>query len=448
MAEYLEMPCPQCAHPLRVHQQYFGKRLACKYCKHTFKVAGAAPAPPPSADTGELRSKIAALEEQLRESQTKLDAAEGARQIAEGERQRVQEELGQALAQLHGLQVEQEHNERALIDAASIQPQLQAAQVECQRLQADIESVRSASERELADARSECQRLQTELESIRSISERELAAARSECQRRETELNVFRSASDSELAAARSETAKVTVELTEVRSELDATVLARDRAEALAEKLHLARAEASAAATRQQNESQTTAEKLRAEIAAGKQLLADAAAVLEDARKQWETERATLQTNWETEREEQARAWQETAQAAEQRFEEERRALVQKNDEAIASLAAQLDQLATRREELEQSLRQSKQESAQEVEALRNQVVTLEQREQEANARLDELQRELEAGKAAPTETRQASASNGEADKRKQLEDELARCRYELSMLQQTCRSYGLDFSG
>src|SRR4051812_15572559 len=51
MSSYSRFPCPQCQHPLKIREEYLGRRVSCKHCSHTF-IARApeetVPAPPPT----------------------------------------------------------------------------------------------------------------------------------------------------------------------------------------------------------------------------------------------------------------------------------------------------------------------------------------------------------------------------------------------------------------
>ncbi len=53
MNQYLDMPCPQCRHELRVRAEYVGRRVRCKYCEHAWVVPledSESGAPRPRAD--------------------------------------------------------------------------------------------------------------------------------------------------------------------------------------------------------------------------------------------------------------------------------------------------------------------------------------------------------------------------------------------------------------
>ncbi|HEV3119441.1 MAG TPA: hypothetical protein VGY58_20460, partial [Gemmataceae bacterium] len=136
MVQYIESACPSCHRPVRIRTEYLGKRIACKYCNHTFvPEAGTLPPPPvamqaPPGPDPATRQRIATLEEELKQARDELA-------IQANEHRTVTLKLQEAQGELAHLREAAQNLQRELDQAGSGQKQVSGLEEQLARLQGD-----------------------------------------------------------------------------------------------------------------------------------------------------------------------------------------------------------------------------------------------------------------------------------------------------------------------
>src|SRR5262249_9040388 len=107
VVQYIDSACPRCQHAIRIRTEYVGRRLACKYCNHSFVAEATAQASQSAVatDLESARTRISSLEEEVQQLRTEL-ATRAPEHATESQRfQELKGELGRAREQVQGLQV-------------------------------------------------------------------------------------------------------------------------------------------------------------------------------------------------------------------------------------------------------------------------------------------------------------------------------------------------------
>jgi chromosome segregation ATPase len=175
------MNCPQCQQELRVRAEYLNRRVACKHCKHSFTITESPAAPPAAspAETPNLAPRVEALEQELRQAQAALDAAQAERRTAAQQLEQSQTELEQARQQLHqagaaAQQRDDDLTERDRLRAAADALKDRAARADT--LEKELEAERST----VTALRSELQTSQATFQSQAEATQKTLARVRGE----------------------------------------------------------------------------------------------------------------------------------------------------------------------------------------------------------------------------------------------------------------------------
>ena len=372
MKTYFKLPCPNCQQVVSVRTEYFGKRVACKHCKHIYTpqpehVTAAPLAPPPTAAVlppagDEARSRLAMAEAELQQAR---DHAAARTKDADDAR----EEAGRLAEQLQTLRREADATQQELAGhragaerSVKLEAELNEIRAEAARLKEQIEAHRRESEEALAHHRQDFETQRHELSDVKADAEW-LRTVVAEVQ-------------DTEKRAAEAK-AKIREELDTVRAERDR--LRDEIGQAQTDRLELAR---------QHQESEDRAAQLHARIVEMKQALTEATAAhgelvrdQDELFNRWQTERQELQTQWEQKH-------LTVSDEAEERLRIER-------DERQQEIAALRRQFAEEKAALETEVGQAHSQAA-ELEkarqALADQLAALQQERDEFAVKMDQLE--------------------------------------------------------
>lgn len=397
MIPYVEFPCPNCAHRLRVKYEYLGGQLRCKYCAHEFT------SPSPSdefpwvsagrqeteEDEQAAQRRIAVLETELGSLRDELSSRTAEYTAATEKFQHAQDQLRRLQDQMHQTWTDQRNTvefkqklSAAQLELQSVQELLSARTAEfstaTERFQETQDELRLLQEQvhqawtDQRNAAALNQKLTSELEELRAQAltwQERAAVERLQADRNmegtaveqpQTPFSSTTSASGEsstrELGAA--PRSRLLEKAQSIRAQLEAGSAIKERLERLNAELEAAQVDKDRL-TGELRDAIAEAAQLRAKVKEFEQTLAerttahaDVAEAFQQGQAQWESERQALHRDWEDKH-------QSAIGEAEQRLEEEKTrieadrqqlreqldALRQEHEQGSASLRGQVEQL-------------------------------------------------------------------------------------------------------
>src|SRR5262249_8718596 len=162
MADYIRQPCPKCGHPLRIREEYVGRQVICKRCKHEFLVDPSlaeregAPAPPLQlAPDPALKEALERLERGASALREERDALKGQGSALREEQDGLREQVSALLSKLDEARAAVG---RSADQAAGLAP----LRKEHDRLAAELDALRQERDKERAAREAEAERARQE----------------------------------------------------------------------------------------------------------------------------------------------------------------------------------------------------------------------------------------------------------------------------------------------
>jgi chromosome segregation ATPase len=305
MTPYIQFPCPNCQHKLRVKSEYLGRNLRCKYCAHEF------PSPEPSngiveaspghqateADTQAAQQRIASLEAELRSVRDELSLQTAEYTAAAQHFEQAQDELRRLQDQVHQAWTDQRN-------AAALNQKLLATQAELDELRTQVQTWQARAV--------EAERLQAESQADTAVVEQPQSTPAGQ-PRGDSPTREFEAVPRSRLLE----------KAQSIRAQLEASSAIKEQVDRLSAEVSAAQ-EAKDRLTGELQTATEDAAQLRARTSELEQSLAEWTAAhtdlsqsLQQGQAQWEGERQTLHRDWQEKH-------QSHVRDAEQRFEEEK----------------------------------------------------------------------------------------------------------------------------
>lgn len=408
MIPYVEFPCPNCAHRLRVKFAFLGGQLRCKYCAHEF----ASPAPgtdfpwtaPARQETDEdqqaaqrriavLEAELGSLREELASRTAEYTAASDKFQQAQDEVRRLHDQIHQAWADQRNagdfkqkLAAAEAELQAVRVELASRMTQFTASTATVEQTQDELHRLHEQVHQAWVDQRNASelnQKLAAELEQLRAqaqmwqerAAEAELQAAAVTPEQPQQSVARSLTPPSNDPGATRN---RLLEKAQSIRAQLEASSSIQERIDRLNTDLEAAHVERD----RLNGEWQTAAAEaaqLRTKVAELEHCLAElttahaqTAQAFQQGQAQWESERQTLHRDLEEQH-------QSHVREAEQHFEEE-----------IARIEAD-------RRQLQEQFDAVRHEHEEEVASLRNQVEQLRQESAGVRAACDAERNQLQA---------------------------------------------------
>jgi exonuclease SbcC len=184
---YVEIPCPKCERKLRIPTEYFGKRLACKYCEHVFRAEAKDVPAAPAAVPDSAQQQVALLEAQLQHARSELTVRTTEHASALKDAQWARTEAARLQEQMQALATAAEKTEaRHRRDLETREEALAAANANAEELRGQLHQAPSKeAESKVLEATQECDRLQKELTALqRQFTEEKTALERTAAETR------------------------------------------------------------------------------------------------------------------------------------------------------------------------------------------------------------------------------------------------------------------------
>jgi colicin import membrane protein len=388
---YVEFPCPNCEHRLRVKYEYLGGKLRCKYCAHEFVSPSAEEEEVPWTSSGQheaeedpqaAQRRIAVLETELGSLRDELSSRTAEYTSAAEKFQQGQDELRRLQDQTHQGWADQRNATEFKQKLLAVQSELQSVREELssrtaestaasenfQRAQDELRRFEEQVHQAWTDQRNAAelnQKLVSELEALRTqapLGRESVSAASLQADCGVDAAAVQRSQVPPSSGA--SATRRQLLEKAQsIRAQLEASSSVKERIDHLNAELEAARADKDRL-TGKSHTAAAEATHLRDKVVELEHSLAelttahaDTSQALQQGQAQWENQRQALHRDWEEKHQSHLREVEQQFEEDKARIESDRsllqeqlEAVRQKHEQESASLRSQVEQLHQERD--------------------------------------------------------------------------------------------------